>query len=151
MPIREAGLVPSLKSLWSRRYQDVEAVKNINFAIEEGEIVGFLGPNGAGKTTTLKMLSGLLYPSSGEITIAGFVPWKREHAYLRSISMVMGDKSQMNWDIPVKDSLQVFGEIYHVPAQELKRSVNELVDLLDVHELLTKPARNLYSGRANEV
>ena len=92
------------------------------------------------------MLSGLLYPSSGEIVVAGFVPWKREHAYLRSISMVMGNKSQLNWDIPAKDSFLVLGEIYHVPAGELKRSIDELVDLLDGHELLIKPARNLSLG-----
>ncbi len=146
VPVREAGLGASLKSLWSRKYQDVEAVKSINFTIEEGEIVGFLGPNGAGKTTTLKMLSGLLYPTSGELSVVGFVPWKRQHEYLRRISMVMGNKSQINWDTPAKDSFLVLGEIYHVPIKALERTIDELADLLDIHALLTKPARNLSLG-----
>lgn len=146
VPIREAGLVASLGSLWRRTYREVKAVQDITFSIKEGEMVGFLGPNGAGKTTTLKMLSGLLYPTYGEINIAGFVPWRREGSYLRKISMVMGNKSQMLWDIPPKDSFVVLGEIYHIPRNKLQKTVAELVDLLDMQDLLVKPVRSLSLG-----
>jgi len=146
VPVREAGLVASLGSLWKRTYRDVKAVQNITFSITEGEIVGFLGPNGAGKTTTLKMLSGLLYPTSGEVRVAGFVPWKREMEYLKRISMVMGNKSQMLWDIPPGDSFFVLGEIYRIPRTKLQQTLDELIDLLDIRELLIKPVRNLSLG-----
>jgi ABC-2 type transport system ATP-binding protein len=143
---REAGLVASLKGLARRSYREVEAVRDINFSVEAGEMVGFIGPNGAGKTTTLKMLSGLLYPTSGEARVLGFVPWQRQPAYLRRISMVLGNKSQMLWDIPPLDTFQVLGEIYQVPPQELRRTLDELVDLLEMQDLLTKPVRNLSLG-----
>lgn len=146
VPIRGAGLVASLGSLWKRTYRDVKAVQDITFSIREGEIVGFLGPNGAGKTTTLKMLSGLLYPTLGEVHVAGFVPWKREMEYLKRISMVMGNKSQMLWDIPPRDSFFVLGEIYRIPRTKLQQTLDELVDLLDIGELLIKPVRNLSLG-----
>jgi ABC-2 type transport system ATP-binding protein len=146
VPVREAGFVASLKSLGKRTYKTVEAVKGVGFSIQAGEIVGFLGPNGAGKTTTLKMLAGLLYPSSGEARVAGFIPWEKRPEYLRRISMVMGNKSQLLWDIPPMDTFYVLGEIYHVPRQELKRTVAEFVDLLDMHELLGKPVRNFSLG-----
>ncbi len=146
VPVHEAGLVASLRSLWIRTYRNIEAVKDVSFSIEEGEIVGFLGPNGAGKTTTLKMLSGLLYPTAGEVLVAGFVPWKREAEYLRRISMVMGNKSQLFWELSPSDSFLVQGDIYRIPAAELQRTLNELVDLLDLHALLTRPVRNLSLG-----
>jgi ABC-2 type transport system ATP-binding protein len=146
VPEREAGLLASIQSLWVRKYRNVEAVRDISFSIAAGEIVGFLGPNGAGKTTTLKMLSGLLYPTAGEVRVAGFVPWKREPAYLRRISMVFGNKSQVLWDIPPKDSFRVMGEIYRVPLRNLNRTIDELVELLDMHALLAKPVRTLSLG-----
>ena len=146
VPEREGGLVASLQSLWKRRYRNIEAVRDINFSIEEGEIVGFLGPNGAGKTTTLKMLAGLLYPTSGSVQVAGFVPWERKLDYLHTISMVLGNKSQMLWDIPPRDSFHILGEIYHVPCQELDKTLDELFDLLDMYELLKKPVRTLSLG-----
>ncbi len=146
VPVHEAGLVASLRSLWIRTYRNIEAVKDVSFSIEEGEIVGFLGPNGAGKTTTLKMLSGLLFPTAGEVLVAGFVPWKREAGYLRRISMVMGNKSQLFWELSPSDSFLVQGDIYRIPAAELQRTLNELVDLLDLHALLTRPVRNLSLG-----
>ena len=127
VPMRDAGLKASLKSLWSRSYREVEAVKDITFVIEEGEVVGFLGPNGAGKTTTLKVLAGILYPTAGEVCVGGFTPAQRHYDYLRSISMVMGNKSQMLWDIPPRDSFRVLGEIYRVPPAELRRNVDELI------------------------
>lgn len=146
VPVREAGLSSAIKSLWKRNYRDVAAVNDITFSIDEGEIVGFLGPNGAGKTTTLKMLAGLLYPTSGEIRVAGFTPYKREPAYLRRISMVMGNKSQLSWDLPAKDSFYIIAEIYRVPRDVLQKTLDELIALLDLSDLLTKQIRMLSLG-----
>jgi ABC-2 type transport system ATP-binding protein len=146
VPEREAGMGAALKSLVHRVYRDVEAVRNVSFEIARGEFVGFIGPNGAGKTTTLKVLSGLLHPTSGEVRVLGFTPWARQHDYLRRISMVLGNKSQMLWDIPPLDSFNVLGDIYHVPPTEFKSTLDELVALLDMEELLTKPVRNFSLG-----
>ncbi|MGD8793151.1 MAG: ATP-binding cassette domain-containing protein [Anaerolineae bacterium] len=146
VPEREAGLLASMRGLFQRNYRNVEAVRGVSFRIAPGEMVGFIGPNGAGKTTTLKMLSGLLYPTAGEARVLGFDPWQRQPDYLRQISMVMGNKSQMLWDIPPLDTFRVLGEIYHVPPAQLQRTLDELVDLLEMQDLLTKPVRNLSLG-----
>ncbi len=146
VPVRDAGLLASMKSFLAHSYKYVDAVLNINFSINEGEIVGFLGPNGAGKTTTLKMLAGLLYPTSGEVQVAGFTPWERKQDYLRRISMVLGNKSQMLWDIPPRDSFRIIGEIYRVPLKELTQTLDELFDLLDMYAVLAKPVRTLSLG-----
>jgi ABC-2 type transport system ATP-binding protein len=146
IPVRAEGLRASLKSLIIRTYNDVHAVQNVSFTIQRGEIVGLIGPNGAGKTTTLKMLTGLLHPSKGQALVAGFIPWQRKSAYLRQISMVMGNKSQMIWDIPPMDSFRVLGEIYSIPSSQLKQTLDELIELLSMQELLTKPVRNLSLG-----
>ncbi len=146
VPERLPGLAASLRSLVRRTYTDVPAVQEVSFSVAEGEIVGFIGPNGAGKTTTLKMLSGLLHPTSGAATVVGFTPWQRDPAYLRRISMVMGNKSQMAWDIPPLDSFHVLAEIYRVGPAEFQRTLDDLVDLLDMAELLTRPVRNLSLG-----
>jgi ABC-2 type transport system ATP-binding protein len=146
VPTRDPGLKASLKNLVRRKYNDVEAVRDLSFTLEAGEMVGLIGPNGAGKTTTLKMLCGLLRPTSGEARVAGFVPWERKHTYLRRISMVLGNKSQMLWDIPPMDSFRVLSEIYGVPPNEFQQTRDELIDLLDMGELLTKPVRNLSLG-----
>ncbi len=146
VPTREPGLKASLKNLVRRTYNDVEAVRDISFAVEAGEMVGLIGPNGAGKTTTLKMLCGLLHPTGGEAHVAGFVPWERKHAYLRRISMVLGNKSQMLWDIPPMDSFRVLSEIYGVPPREFRQTRDELIELLDMSELLIKPVRDLSLG-----
>jgi len=146
VPVRPEGLSASLKSLLHPQYSEVSAVRDVSFDIDAGAMVGLIGPNGAGKTTTLKMLSGLLHPTSGAATVAGHMPWERHPSYLRRISMVMGNKSQMLWDIPPMDSFRVLGEIYAVPPAEFRRTVDELIALLDMQELLTKPVRNLSLG-----
>ncbi len=143
---REPGLISSLKSLVKKKYRAVEAVCDINFTVEAGEMVGFIGPNGAGKTTTLKMLSGLLHPTSGAATVLGHIPWQRQPQYLSQISMVLGNKSQMLWDIPPLDTFHVLGEIYRVDPKEYQATLDELVDLLEMEDLLTKPVRNFSLG-----
>ncbi len=146
VPERGAGLKATLGSLVQRTYRQVEAVQDVTFSIEAGEIVGFLGPNGAGKTTTLKLLAGLLHPTSGCASVAGFVPWRREPAFLRRISMVLGNKSQMLWAIPPLDTFRVLGEIYGVPPAQLRTTLDELITLLDLTALVTKPVRTLSLG-----
>lgn len=146
VPERAAGLRAAAAGLLRRSHQSVEAVQPIDIRIVPGEVVGFIGPNGAGKTTTLKMLAGLLYPSAGEATVAGFTPWERKTAFLRRISMVLGNKSQMMWDIPALDSFRVLGEIYNLPRTEFQRTLEELVDLLELEPLLRRPVRNLSLG-----
>jgi ABC-2 type transport system ATP-binding protein len=143
---RGEGLSASLKSLFHRTYVNIPAVQDISFSIQAGEMVGFIGPNGAGKTTTLKMLAGLLYPTSGKATVSGFIPWERNNAFLRTISMVLGNKSQMLWDIPPLDTFRVLGEIYQVPRMEFDQTLDELVNLLEMKEILFKPVRNLSLG-----
>lgn len=143
---REAGAASSVKSLFARKFKEVEAVKGISFTIQPGEVVGFLGPNGAGKTTTLKMLSGLLHPTGGEATVLGFVPWKRNNDYLRQLSFVIGNRSQLLWDIPAMDSFLVNQAIYQVPEKQFRETLDELIELLDLSTLLKKPVRGLSLG-----
>jgi ABC-2 type transport system ATP-binding protein len=146
VPQREPGLRAALRSLTQPQFQEVEAVKNISFSIQPGEIVALIGPNGAGKTTTLKMLTGLLQPSSGDIEVNSFTPGKRGYDFLSQISIVLGNKSQMLWDIPPLDTFNVLGEIYRVPKDTLKQRIDEMVALLDMSEILRKPVRNLSLG-----
>jgi ABC-2 type transport system ATP-binding protein len=146
VPIREAGLRASIKSLYRKDFSLVQAVRDITFSVQQGEIVGFIGPNGAGKTTTLKILAGLLHPTGGSVHVIGFNPWERKPAYLSRIAMVMGNKSQLMWDIPALDTFQVLGEIYRVPKYTLSKNIEELSDLLDLGELLSRPVRNLSLG-----
>jgi ABC-2 type transport system ATP-binding protein len=146
VPVREPGLRAALRGLVRRSSRDVVAVDGVTFAIEPGEMVGFLGPNGAGKTTVLKMLSGLLFPTSGEIAVLGYVPSKREDAFLRQITLVMGQRSQLAWDIPALDSFELNGAIYDIPPAEYRTMVDDMIDLLDLGELVKKPVRNLSLG-----
>ncbi|WP_201781156.1 ABC transporter ATP-binding protein [Ornatilinea apprima] len=146
VPVRQAGLKSALGSLFKPTYEEVPAVRGVSFSVQAGEMVGLIGPNGAGKTTTLKMLAGLLYPSGGSARVADFIPWERKPAYLRRISMVLGNKSQLQWDIPPLDTFRVLGEIYSVPRAEQDQVIDELVELLEMQDLLRKPARNLSLG-----
>ena len=146
VPEREAGLKASLTSLFRRQMREVVAVGGVTFEIGAGEVVGFLGPNGAGKTTTLKMLSGLLHPTGGQVRVLGHEPFKREHDYLRRMTLVMGNRNQLQWDLPVLDSFELTKAIYRLPDGEFRTQRDELIDLLDLGSLATKPVRNLSLG-----
>jgi ABC-2 type transport system ATP-binding protein len=126
--------------------RQVKAVDQISLDIQPGEVVGFIGPNGAGKTTTLKMLSGLLYPTSGDARVLGFMPSKRETAFLKQITLVMGQRNQLIWDIPASDSFELARAIYRIPHEQYKQTLDELVELLELGPLLSKPVRNLSLG-----
>src|SRR5215218_2316279 len=143
VPEREAGLGAAVRLLCRRRHREVCAVDGISFGIESGEVVGFLGPNGAGKTTTLKMLSGLLYPTSGEAQVLGYVPSKREREYLRRITLVMGNRNQLQWDLPALDSFELNRAIYQLPRNAFLETRDELIELLEIEDLVRKPVRNL--------
>ncbi len=136
----------SIRSLIHRKYQNVKAVDDISFDIEHGELVGFIGPNGAGKTTTLKCLSGLLYPTSGVVKVLGYTPFERKNNYLKQISLVMGQKNQLWWDLPAQESFLLNKEIYEIADSEYKRTLSELVDLLEVEKLLKIQVRKLSLG-----
>ena len=146
VPEREAGLKAAAMGLIKRRYKTVKAVDGISFEIQPGEVVGFLGPNGAGKTTTLKMLSGLLHPTSGSTSVLGFEPAKRSHDFLRQITLVMGNRNQLSWDLPALDSFDLQRAIYSIPMDEFKRTRDEFIELLELKELVQKPIRNLSLG-----
>jgi len=146
VPEREAGLRASIRSLVRRSYRDVDAVAGVSFDIEAGDVVGFLGPNGAGKTTTLKMLSGLLHPTGGEISVLGHVPARREHDYLRRMTLVMGNRNQLQWDIPALDSFEMNRAIYRIPEADFRRIRDEIVELLEIGELVRQPVRTLSLG-----
>jgi ABC-2 type transport system ATP-binding protein len=143
---REAGVTAALRSLVHRRKEEVRAVDGISFELAPGEIVGFLGPNGAGKTTTLKMLSGLLHPTAGSLSVLGFTPAHREPAFLRQITLVMGQRNQLVWDIPAIDSFELNRAVYRLPSADFQRTLDELSELLDLAPLLKKPVRNLSLG-----
>jgi ABC-2 type transport system ATP-binding protein len=146
VPEREGGFRAAFSSLFRRKYKQVRAVQEIDVRIDEGEIVGFLGPNGAGKTTTLKMLSGLLHPTSGNATVLGYTPWHRNPDYLRRISMVMGQRSQLHWDLPAADSFLVHLAVYGVDKSAGQETLDELVELLELGEVLKKQVRTLSLG-----
>jgi ABC-2 type transport system ATP-binding protein len=151
VPEREAGLRASIQSLFHRKTRAVRAVDRISFAIHPGEMVGFLGPNGAGKTTTLKMLSGLLYPTSGEARVLGHVPSNRESDFLRGITLVMGNRNQLQWDLPALDSFELNRAIYRLRPDDFAAMRDELMALLDVHDIVRKPVRQLSLGERMKV
>ncbi|MBW3543149.1 MAG: ABC transporter ATP-binding protein [Planctomycetes bacterium] len=140
------GLWASMAGLFRREYRDVRAVDGVSFSIDESEMVAFLGPNGAGKTTTLKLLSGLIFPTAGEAAVLGYVPWKRENAYRRRFSLVMGQKNQLWWDLPSQESFRLHKEIYRIGADAFRRRLDELTDLLEVGHLVGQPVRELSLG-----
>ncbi|MEO5940882.1 MAG: ATP-binding cassette domain-containing protein [Candidatus Limnocylindrales bacterium] len=146
VPVREAGLGAAVRSLFKREHRDVRAVDGVSFTIEPGEIVGLLGPNGAGKTTTLKMLSGLLHPTGGEATVLGHIPARRETRFLRRITMVMGNRNQLQWDLPAFDSFDLIRAIYRLEPATFRATRDEFVELLDLGDLVRKPVRNLSLG-----
>ena len=151
VPEREAGLRAATKSLVRRTTKEVRAVDGITFDVAPGEIVGFLGPNGAGKTTTLKMLSGLLYVTSGEARVLGHVPSKREREFLRRIALVMGNRNQLQWDLPALDSFELNRSIYQIPRADFFQMRDELIELLEIGDLVRKPVRQLSLGERMKV
>ena len=144
---KEPGLLASVKSLFRRQYQEVKAVDGVSFTIDEGELVGFIGPNGAGKTTTLKCLSGLLYPDSGIVSVLGFNPWQRKTEFQKQFALVMGQKNQLWWDLPAMETFILNKEIYEVPNEQFKKTLNELTRLLEVEEILKIQVRKLSLGQ----
>jgi len=143
---KEPGFLGSLRAFIRRRYQTVRAVDDISFEIGEGEVVGFLGPNGAGKTTTLKVLSGLLYPTAGDVTVCGFRSFDRQNEFLRQITLVMGQKNQLIWDLPALESFEVNRVIYEIPRADYQAVLKEMTDLLDLEPVLGKQVRKLSLG-----
>ncbi len=143
---KKEGLMASLGGLFKREFRDVHAVRGINLTVDEGEFVAFLGPNGAGKTTTLKLLSGVINPTSGSATVMGHVPWKRENAYRRRFALVMGQKNQLWWDLPAQESFRLHQQIYGIEPAQFERTRDELADLLKISHLLKQPVRELSLG-----
>jgi ABC-2 type transport system ATP-binding protein len=151
VPVREAGLRASVRSLVRREHREVRAVDGISFQIEPGEVVGFLGPNGAGKTTTLKMLSGLLYPTGGGLSVLGHVPSQRKPAFLERITLVMGNRNQLQWDLPAVDSFEMNRAVFGLDRRDFRRTLDELVELLEIGEVVHKPVRQLSLGERMKV
>ena len=144
---KEPGFKGSLQSIINRKFEIKPAVSNINLDIKEGELVGFIGPNGAGKTTTLKMLAGLIHPSTGEATVLGFTPWERKKEFLTKFSLVMGQKAQLWWDLPLYDSLLLQKDIYEIPNEEFTQTLEELTNLLDLSSFIKTQVRKLSLGQ----
>src|SRR5512138_2315958 len=146
VPEREGGFGAAVRSFFKRKYKAVKAVQEVNFKMTQGEIIGFLGPNGAGKTTTLKMLSGLLHPTSGKASVLGFTPWELKPDYLRTMTLVMGQRNRLSWDIPAADSFLLNQAIYRIPDDQYKQTYKELDEMLELEPLMKKPVRNLSLG-----
>ncbi|MEL7144459.1 MAG: ATP-binding cassette domain-containing protein, partial [Cyanobacteria bacterium J06573_11] len=145
--IKEPGFKGTLQHFFRRTYRNIEAVKDVSFTIEPGEIVGFLGPNGAGKTTTLKMLTGLIHPSNGNVTVAEHRPFSRKRNFLQQITLVMGQKQQLIWDLPALDSLRINAAIYNISESDFRQRVGELANMLDIQDQLKQPVRKLSLGQ----
>jgi ABC-2 type transport system ATP-binding protein len=144
--VKEPGFAATLRHFVRRTYKEVHAVSSVNLGIEPGEFVGFLGANGAGKTTTLKMLTGLINPSSGKVSVCGHTPFERKNDFLRRITLVMGQKQQLIWDLPALDSIQINAAVYEIPESEVPRRIDALAELLDVKDQLKVPVRKLSLG-----
>lgn len=144
---RNSGLKAALKSFFKREYTYIDAVKNVSFSIEKGEIVGYIGPNGAGKSTTIKMLSGILLPTAGNIRVNGLDPFKDRKKYVSNIGVVFGQKSQLSWDIPAEDTFDLLKDIYDLSDKEYQKTKTELVNLLNIQEVMKQPVRSLSLGQ----
>jgi len=144
---RQKGLWGAFKSLFNRKYKTIEALKNVSFTINEGEIVGYIGPNGAGKSTTIKIMTGIISPTSGECQINGYNPFKDRQKYVRDIGAVFGQRSNLAWDVPVIDSYELLRDIYKIPKEEYEKNLNNLVTKLDLNGLLNLPLRQLSLGQ----
>lgn len=143
---KREGLGAAISGLFRRQYREVQAVRNISLRVDQGEFVAFLGPNGAGKTTTLKLLSGVIFPTSGSATVMGHVPWERANAYRSRFALVMGQKNQLWWDLPSQESFRLHQQIYRIEVTRFQRTLDELTELLSVRELLGRPVRELSLG-----
>ena len=143
---KQPGFLGALKGLAHREYEQVLAASDVSFAINEGELVGFLGPNGAGKTTTLKMLAGLLHPTSGSARVLGYVPWEREDGYRRQFALLLGQKNQLWWDLPARESLELNAKIYGIPKTTFDNTVSEMAELLNVKDKMNVMVRELSLG-----
>jgi len=143
---KERGFGGAIRGLIRRKYETTLAAKSISFSIQEGELVGFLGPNGAGKTTTLKMLAGLLYPTSGTARVLGYEPWQRDDGYRRQFALLLGQKNQLWWDLPARESLELNSKIYGIPTASFLRAVDEMTELLSVRDKLDVMVRELSLG-----
>jgi ABC-2 type transport system ATP-binding protein len=148
---KEAGIKGTLNHFWKRQYKNIPAVQNVSFSIEPGEIVGFLGANGAGKTTTLKMLTGLIHPSSGHLRVADSIPAHREPAFLKQITLILGQKQQLIWDLPAMDSLRINAAVYGIDDSEFDHRVGELTEMLTLSGKLTQAVRKLSLGERMKV
>src|SRR5215475_10067202 len=143
---KQEGLLAAVGGLFRREYREVQAVRDVSLSVEQGEFVAFLGPNGAGKTTTLKLLSGVIYPTSGAARVLGYVPWKRDVAYRRRFALVMGQKNQLWWDLPAMESYRLHQQIYRIEPAQFERTLGELTELLEIGKLLKQPVRELSLG-----
>ena len=146
VPVKGEGKFGALKSFFSRKYRYIEAIKDISFNVEKGEIVGYIGPNGAGKSTTIKILSGILVPDSGSVKINRMVPWKERKKYVSQIGVVFGQRSQLWWDIPAIDTFNLLKDIYKIDEKTYQKTLNELVELLDLKDIINIPVRQLSLG-----
>jgi len=148
---KQPGFLGAIKGLFHREYEEVRAADRVTFSIEEGELVGFLGPNGAGKTTTLKMLAGLLYPTTGQARVLGYIPWQRRDEYRRQFALLLGQKNQLWWDLPARESLDLNARIYGLERDDFQRTVAELTELLDVKDKLDVMVRELSLGERTKM
>ena len=144
---RDKGIMATVKHLFNRKYTVKKAVDDISFSINKGEIVGFIGPNGAGKSTTIKMLSGILYPDSGDVKINGYIPYKQRKEYVKNIGVVFGQKSQLNWDLPLIESFELIKYIYKIPQKKYEENLKKFTELLDMKDFINQPVRQLSLGQ----
>jgi ABC-2 type transport system ATP-binding protein len=144
---RDKGFLQTIVSLFHRKYEIKKAVDDISFTIEKGEIVGFIGPNGAGKSTTIKMLSGILYPDNGAINVKGYIPYKQRKQYVKNIGVVFGQKTQLNWDLPLIESFELMKYIYKIPKEKYEENLHKFIKLLDMEEFINQPVRQLSLGQ----